>query len=242
MHASAVPPDEERFVIFDRLFHKAHRRCGDFHVNGFHALLGQRTGVFYPAVGVAVNHTAGTELLRERNPFGKLQVSRIVRRLRFFFCVQVVEIAKEFVETVISGQHLVAVAQMILAELTGRIAHVFEHHGNGRVFLFHPLWCARQADFGQAGAYRRLAGDEGSATGGAALLAIPIGEQRTVSGDAVDVGRPVTHHALVVGTDIELADIITPDDKDIGFLCGLLRSEGVTRPQHDAAEGDHRPY
>ena len=46
---------------------------------------------------------------------------------------------------------------------------------------------AGQPDLGEAGADRRLAGDERGAAGGAALLAVPVGEHRAFLGDAVDV-------------------------------------------------------
>ncbi len=72
------------------------------------------------------------------------------------------------------------------------------------VFLLHALRRARQADLGEAGADGRLPGDERRATGGAALLAIPVGEQRAFLGDAVDVRRLVAHHAHVVGAEVEL--------------------------------------
>ena len=62
-------------------------------------------------------------------------------------------------------------------------------------FACSPSWRARQADLRQAGAERRLAGDEGGAARGAALLAVLVGEHRAFLGDAVDVGRLVAHHA-----------------------------------------------
>src|SRR5262249_56709574 len=43
--------------------------------------------------------------------------------------------------------------------------------------------------------YRALAGDERGAAGGAGLLAVIVGEDRALGGDAVDVGRAVAHHA-----------------------------------------------
>ena len=86
------------------------------------------------------------------------------------------------------------------------------------VFLLQAFLGARQADLEQAGAERRLPGDEGRAAGGAALLAVPVGEQRAFLGDAVDVGRLVAHHALVVGADVPVADVVAPDDQDVGFL------------------------
>jgi hypothetical protein len=81
---------------------------------------------------------------------------------------------------------------------------------------------AGQADLRQARADRRLAGDEGGAAGGAALLAVPVGEDRAFLADAVDVGRLVAHHAHVVGADVELADVVAPDDQDVRLL-GRLR-------------------
>jgi hypothetical protein len=40
-------------------------------------------------------------------------------------------------------------------------------------------------------------------------------------GDAVDVGRLVAHHAIVIGADIPVAYVIALDDEDIGFLAGV---------------------
>ena len=67
--------------------------------------------------------------------------------------------------------------------------------------------------------------------GGAALLAVPVGEQRTLGGDAVDVGRLVAHHAVVVGADVELADVVAPDDDDVRLLRVLRRSRRWPRIQ-----------
>ena len=57
-----------------------------------------------------------------------------------------VEVAEELVEAVAGWQHLVAVAQMVLAELAGDVALRLEQRGDGRVFLLHALGRARQAD------------------------------------------------------------------------------------------------
>jgi hypothetical protein len=88
-----------------------------------------------------------------------------------------------------------------------------------------PKWFLpnRQADFQQPGADRGLPGHESCASGGAALLAIPVGEQCTLRGNAIDIGRLVAHHAVVVGADVELADIIAPDDHDVRLLRVLRR-------------------
>ena len=123
MHAGAVPPDEERCVVLDRLFHKFHRRGGDLHINGLHALLGQRASILDLTVCVAVNNTTGPKLLGERLPVStEYQVGRVVGALRLLLRIQVVEVAKKLVEAVISRQHIIAVTELVLAELTGRIA------------------------------------------------------------------------------------------------------------------------
>jgi len=110
---------------------------------------------------------------------------------------------------------------VVFAELSGHVTPRPEQSGNRRIFLLHALGSARQSNLGKASADGRLAGDEGRASSGAALLAIPVREQRALLRDAVDVGRLVAHHAQVVGADVELTDIVAPDDQDVGLL--LLR-------------------
>jgi hypothetical protein len=74
------------------------------------------------------------------------------------------------------GQHLVAVAEVVLAELAGHVAQRLEQVGEGRVGRGNAFLRAGQADLGEAGADGRLPGDERGATGGAALLALPVRE------------------------------------------------------------------
>ena len=49
------------------------------------------------------------------------------------------------------------------------------------------------------------------------MLTIVIGEHDALAGDPVDVRGPVAHDALGVGADVGLADVISPDDKNIGY-------------------------
>ena len=107
---------------------------------------------------------------------------------------------------------------MVLAELTGGIAERLEQFGDGRVFRLKSDSGAGHSDFGQAGAERVLAADEGCASGGAALLAVVVGEGDAFVGDAVDVRRPVAHHASAEVTDVPDADVIAPEDQDIRLL------------------------
>ena len=146
---------------------------------------------------------------------------------RLLLRIQVVEIAEELVKAVCGGEHLVTVAEVVLPELTGHVALRLEQRRDGRIFLLHALRRTGQSHFGQAGAHRGLASDEGGPAGGAALLAVPVGEQRAFVGNAVDVWCLVTHHPMVVGADVELANIVTPDDQDVG-LFGRLHRRGCT--------------
>src|SRR5262249_40022067 len=90
--------------------------------------------------------------------------------------------------------------------------------GDRRVLGLESQVRARQAHLGEAGADGGLAGDERRAAGRAALLAVPVGEHPAFLRNAVDVRRPVPHDTVVVGADIEPADVIAPDDEDVGLL------------------------
>ena len=240
VHVGEVHPDEERLVGVLLPLDEVHGPVGDVVVDRHHPRLGQRAGVLahlladlaearidrrvVPVRGLAVHHAARSVLRTERRVF------RIVRQFRLFLGVQVVEVAVELVEAVHGGQELVAVAKMVLAELPGRIAERLEQLGNRRVFLLQPERGARQADLGQAGAQAGLAGDERGPAGGAALLGIIVGEHHAFLRDAVDVGRLVAHHAARVGADIGLADVVTPDDDDVGLLRAAVRLPARSPP------------
>ena len=54
---------------------------------------------------------------------------------RLFLRVEVVEVPEKFIETVIGGQILVQVAEVVLAELGGHITVRFEQLGQGGVLF-----------------------------------------------------------------------------------------------------------
>src|SRR5260370_20046239 len=112
----------------------------------------------------------------------------------------------------------VAVAEVVLTELPRDVTLRLEQLGDGHVARLQTFLRAGQAHFEHAGAKARLACDEARAPGGAALLAVPVREQRAFFGDAVNVRRLVAHHALVVGADVPVTDVIPPEDQDVGFL------------------------
>ena len=214
VHGGGVVPEEERLVLpCGILSMKRERMLGDFVVDGFHALLGQRTGILdlLPALAVrpAVQHAPGSEPLLE------CRVLRIVRIFGFFLGIQVIEIAEELVEAVHRRQEFVLVAQMVLAELAGGVAQRLQQFRDGRVFRPKADIGARHPDLGQAGADRVLPGDERGAAGGAALLAVVVGEGRAFVADAVDVRRAVAHLAAVVVADVPPADVVAPKDEDV---------------------------
>lgn len=150
-----------------------------------------------------------------------------------------VEVAEELVEAVHRGQVVVAVTEVVLAELRGPVAQRFEDLGQCRVTRVQTDRRAGQAHGGQAGADRQLPGDEGGAPGGTARLRVVVGEKHAFAGDAVDVGRG-HHHPVAVGADVPVADVVTEDDEDVGSLrhgLGLdwaRHAQGQQRHQHGA--------
>jgi len=146
VHAGGVPPDEERLVRFLGAFHEVQRLGVDLFIDGFHTLLRQRTGVHDPPIREAVNDAARPEPFLEVRILGLL---RIIRMLRLLLRVQVIEVAEELIEPVVRRQHLITVPEVVLAELPGHVALRPEERGDGRIFLFHALGRARQADLGK---------------------------------------------------------------------------------------------
>src|SRR4029078_12596943 len=75
------------------------------------------------------------------------RILRIVGMLGLILGVQVIEVAEKLVEAVNGRQEFVAVAEMVLAEWSGRVALRVEQLGNGRVLLRQPLFGGRQSNF-----------------------------------------------------------------------------------------------
>src|SRR5207247_4618144 len=90
--------------------------------------------------------------------------------------------------------------------------------GDGHVARLQTFLRAGQSDLQQAGAETDLAGEEASAAGGAGVLPVPVGEQRAAFGEAINVRCLVAHHALVVGADVPVTDVVAPDDEDVWLL------------------------
>ena len=158
----------------------------------------------------AVDHVARPDLVQ--------QLLRVGRVRGVLHRVEVIEVAEELVEAVDGRQELVEIAEVVLAELARGIAHGLERRGNGHRLCGQPDGRTGLADRGHAGADRQLAGDEGCAARRAARLGVVIGEAHPLGRELVEIRRPPGHHPLVVGADVEPADVVAHDDDDVGLV------------------------
>ena len=134
VHAGRVEPDEERLARSPLPLHVVDGRSRGLVVDRLHALLGERAGVLDGLLAdlaearidggvVPVGRLAAQDAARaELGAIGR--VLGIVRQLRLFLGVEVVEVAEELIEAVHGRQRFVAVADVVLAELAGGIAEV----------------------------------------------------------------------------------------------------------------------
>jgi hypothetical protein len=215
------------------------QKNGALVVARLHALLRQRSGVLdllladaaeahvdRVVVGVgrpAMHHAARTEFLVE---FREVLRIRPVGQLGFFFRVQVIEIAKKLIEAVGRRQKLVAVSEVVLAELSGRVAMILQQLRDRGIFGLKAGRRSGHADFREPGAEARLSGDERRAARGATLLAVRVGEAHSFVRQAVDIRRAIAHEAIAVAAQVRDADVVTPDDENVR-LCRAGISGGA---------------
>ena len=147
MHAGRIEPEEEGLAVGLGLVRELERDGEDFVVHGLHPFRIECAGVLdllladlAPARlhgGIilvrrpAMDHVARADLV--------LEGRRIVAVRGILHRVQVIEVAEELVEPMHRGEEFVEVAQMVLAELPGGVAHGLERRGNRRR-------CRRHAD------------------------------------------------------------------------------------------------
>ena len=149
----------------------------------------------------------------------------IIDVLRFLQRVQVVEDTGVLIKTVHRRQVLVAVTEVVFAELRGGIAVVLQQLGDGRILMANPLLGCRHTDLRQPGAKGNLAGNKPGTTGRAALLGIIVGEQGAFIGDAVDIGRFVPHHAAPQIT--RMLGFLLRDLRDLRALAGAAKQLAI---------------
>ena len=136
------------------------------------------------------------------------------------------------------GRNSLQVAEVVLAELPGRVAHRLERRGDGRRLRRHADRRAGLADGRQAGADRQLAGDEVGAARRAARLGVVVGEAHALGGEPVEVRRPAGHDALVIGADVEPADVVAHDEDDVRLALGLRDRRCSHREDREADAGE----
>ena len=129
----AEPRRSRRLLTADEILGSREK----FLVDRFHALGVERAGIFdrlladtpkngiYCRIiligGLGLENAARPELRAEAG------VLRIVGIFRLLFGIEVIEVAEEFVEAVHGRQMLVAISQVVLAELAGSIAERFHN-------------------------------------------------------------------------------------------------------------------
>src|SRR5215472_7852912 len=132
MHPRGVPPDEKRSVRFVSAVDEVQGSLQEFLINGLHAFDREWAGVldFLSAIGFgpAMEHTPGSKFLFELGIFG------IVRIPGLLLGVEVVEVAEELVKAMDRGQVLVAIAEVVFAELAGGVSQRLEEFGDRRIF------------------------------------------------------------------------------------------------------------
>src|ERR1019366_3070278 len=97
-------------------------------------------------------------------------ILRIVRVFRLFLGIEVIEVPVKLVEAVDGGQEFVAVAEVVLTNLSGGVSQRLEEFGDRRILLLHPYRCAGQTDGEQSRTKGMLSQNERSAPRRAALL------------------------------------------------------------------------
>src|SRR5215471_7365025 len=115
---------------------------------------------------------------------------------------------------------------MILAKLPRHVAKRFQQLRNGWILLLYAFFRTRQSDLQESGAQRALASDERGAASRATLLPVVAREQHSFVRDPVDVGSAVSHHSHVVRAQVEPADIVSEDHKNVRLLRRLCVGGG----------------
>src|SRR5437899_10343616 len=120
---------------------------------------------------------------------------------RVLHCIEVIEVAKEFVEAVNGRQKLVLVAKVVLAELAGGVALRVERSRDGASLCGQSNRRAGLADRRHARSNWKFASDEVCPTRRATRLGIVGGEKQAFLGEPIEIGGPAGHHAALLGSE-----------------------------------------
>src|SRR5215831_6446746 len=127
VYGRRVPPHEEGLAALAGLVQPVERDVGYFLVHRFHALAGERTGVFdllfanaaefgiggriIGVGGPGVQHAARTELLFVLGMF----LAGIIKFFRLLLGIEVIEVAEPFIKAVHGGEEFIAVAEVVFS-------------------------------------------------------------------------------------------------------------------------------
>jgi len=130
----------------------------------------------------------------------------------------VVQVPEELVEAVHRREKLVLVPQVVLPELPRRVAVVLQELRDRGVLRREPDGGRGETHLGEPCSEAALAGDERRPTGGAALLAVRVGEAHPLVRDPVDVRGAIPHQAVAVAAQVRDPDVVAPDHEDVGLV------------------------
>ena len=156
--------------------------------------------------------------------------------------VEVIQIPEELVEAMHAGKVLVQVAEMVLAELPRRVPHRLQRRGDGRGLRRQPDIGARLADGRHPGADRQLAGDELRAPRRAARLGVVIREPHALGRKLVEIWRLAGHDPLMVGANIEPADVVAHDEQDVRLSRLLGKRRHGAEAKRSGKRQQHRSH
>ena len=164
VHTRSINPGKPGFIVFGVSFDEIHGMAYELIISRFHAFFCQWTGVFTDLLAnfaktwilslvvlirsFAIEHTAGTKLCT------KLRIFGIVRVLRFFLRIEVIEVAKKLIKPVYRWQVLITVTEVVFTKLPSGITLWFQHLGQRRILFLQTECSTGKANFGKSCADR----------------------------------------------------------------------------------------
>jgi len=140
VHSGRVEPNEEWLVRLRICVDELLGCTEEFLINCRHSFDGQGTGVFYSLSAIGIG--PGMDDAARAVFFLELRVFWIKIAFGLFLGVEVIKVAKEFVEAVIGRQMLVMIPEMIFAELARGVALSLHNVRDRRHPICNAMWVA----------------------------------------------------------------------------------------------------
>ncbi len=233
MHARRVQVAKERLVRRDLLAHPFDRVIADRLVDGLHVVLdalrrmrrrGPSSTMRCLPTRPQRGSSVGSSLVRRRTveqtarPDRRQKILRVVRMKRILHRVQVVEVAPELVEAVHRGQVLVAIAEVVLAELPRGVTLGLERRGDRRRLGRHADLGPSLPHRGEARSDRELPRDEVGSPRRATRLGVVVREHHALGRESIEVRRAAREDAAVIRAEVRPADVVRHDEEDVRLL------------------------